>query len=184
MRNHPARFLLALIAAIALTGCSGETELTHVSFGDPDPSAPVQPMVNRVLAEMPGGEIVTPTQVKVLAGETASVVIAGRIDAGSVDPFQPGEMTFMISQLPDEGHAADDPEHADNCPFCKRELANAPKAIVQFRGADGNVLPGDARKELSVEKGDVVYVTGTAQYNAAVNTVMVDATGVFRKPKS
>ncbi|WP_182868305.1 hypothetical protein [Stieleria mannarensis] len=134
-----------------------------------------------VLAEMPEGEISTPTEVMESGQQAVSVILGGRIDAGDADPFQPGQLSFMISQLPDEGHGEGDPDHADNCPFCKRKLENAPRAIVQFKGSDGNVLEGDSRQRLALEKGDIVYVTGMAQYNPAVNTVMVNATGVFRK---
>jgi len=137
-----------------------------------------------LLDEKPDGDVKTPTDVKELEGETVQTVVAGRIDAGDLDPFQPGELSFVISQLPDADHAAGDPDHADNCPFCKRKLKNAPKAIVQFLGDDGSVLGGDARQTLGLEQGDVVYVTGMATYDATVNTVMIDATGVYRRTGS
>lgn len=170
----------SLLMVGMIVGCGSESNsVTSLSGGgSPLSNGEIQSLV---LAAMPEGEVTTPTDIKELEGEAKSTVLAGRIDAGDMDPFQPGEISFMISQLSDEGHGEGDPEHADNCPFCKRKLANAPKAIVQFRGADGNVLTGDARQTLSLEKGDVVYVTGTAQYNSAVHTVMVDATGLFKR---
>ena len=190
-----AAVLFASLPLLVFVGCGGS------SSPEGEPTSEVQPGGSDVadgqgafgtggsgsglvLGEMPTGDVVTPTDIKELGEGDMSVVLAGRIDAGSMEPFQPGEVAFMISQLPDEGHAADDPDHADNCPFCKRKLENAPKAIVQFRDANGNVMAGDARQILSVDKGDVVYVTGTASYNSAVNTVMVNATGVYRQPSS
>ena len=176
-RVSAAAVLLCLIAV----GCDRSQEDFETA---PLPAAEQTSTASLVLDSMPEGQVMTPTEIEELGSGETSVILAGRIDAGEVDPFQPGELSFMISQLPDEGHGADDPEHADNCPFCARRLANAPRAIIQFRGPDGNVLSGDARQVLSLEKGDVVYVTGMAQYNPAVNTVLVNATGVFRKTDS
>ena len=121
----------------------------------------------------------TPTEIKETVTEPTSLKVAGRIDAGEIEPFQKGIASFVISQLPDDSHAGGDPNHADNCPFCKRKLKNAPKAVVQFLDADGKVLQVDARELLGVAKGDVVVVQGTAQYLEAVNTVQINADGVF-----
>ncbi|MEM6472381.1 MAG: hypothetical protein AAF802_22655 [Planctomycetota bacterium] len=137
-----------------------------------------------VLEEIPGGEILTPTDVKELEGESVSAVIAGKIDGGDIDPFQPGKIAFLISQLPDEAHSGGDPDHVDNCPFCKRKLENAPKALVEFKGVDGATLDGDAASVLGVKAGDTVVVTGTAVYDSVVNTVLVEATGVHVKSRS
>jgi hypothetical protein len=169
---------LAMVLVIALSGCGAGTDTVEVV---PAAESSEQPARQLVLSEKPQGDVVSPTDVMELKGESTSAVLAGRVDAGDLDPFQSGEVAFMVSQLPDEEHAADDPDHADNCPFCKRKLANAPKAIVQFRGNDGEVLAGDPRAELGLEKGDTVYVTGTSQYYPEVNTVMVNATGVYRE---
>lgn len=173
---------ICFLCCTLITGCGAPSD----SLTTENPSGSGQGMVNGansslVLVSMPAGEITSPTDIKELGGEAATTVLAGRIDAGDMDPFQPGEVAFMISQLPDEGHGSDDPDHADNCPFCKHRLANAPKAIIQFHAADGSVLSGNARRALSLEKGDVVYITGSAQFNPAVNTVMMSATGVFKK---
>ncbi|WP_149497283.1 hypothetical protein [Roseiconus lacunae] len=163
---------VAVLGCVVLVGCdSAELATTDASQDRPQATAP-----ELLLSEAPEGEAKTPTEIKEAEMENEVVVIAGRIDAGDSDPFQPGEVAFMISQLPDEDHAGGDPEHADNCPFCKRKLAMAPKAIVRFVGADGNVIPGDARTALGIKKGDVVLVTGSATFNADIDTVMVDAT--------
>ena len=121
----------------------------------------------------------TPTEVKELVTEPTSLAIAGRIDAGDIEPFQDGIATFVLSQLPDSAHAGGDPTHADNCPFCKRKLKNAPKAVVQFVDSSGDVLPIDARKLFGLSKGDVVVVQGTAKYLESVNTVQINADGLF-----
>ena len=102
----------------------------------------------------------TPTEIKESVSEPTLVAVAGRIDAGEFEPFEDGVASFMISQLPDAAHAESDPDHADNCPFCKRKLKNAPKAIVRVLDEGGEVVPVDARKLLGLAKGDVVVVEG------------------------
>lgn len=178
----PRQFAFAVSCTVAfgvMGGCG--TDSGSANSGGPAVGATGGEYASLVLASMPTGEVATPTDIKERGGDAADTVLAGRIDAGDMDPFQPGEIAFIISQLPDEEHASDDPDHEDNCPFCKHLLENAPKAIVQFHAADGSVLSGDARQSLALEKGDVVYVTGSAQFDSALNTVMVDATGVFKK---
>jgi hypothetical protein len=184
--RHRAR-LMPVVAVLAVSlllgGCGGESTSDFTASSAPV-EADVVSAADLVLSEPPQGELMTPTAVKELGGESIGTIIAGRIDAGDLEPFRDGELAFILSELPPEGHGGGDPEHADNCPFCKRKLENAPKAIVQFLAEDGSVRPGDARQTLSLRKGDVVYVTGTAQFNPAVNTVIVNATGVFKKPMS
>ena len=121
----------------------------------------------------------TPTEIKESVTEPTLVAIAGRIHAGDAVPFQDGVASFLISQLPEGDHAEDDPDHADNCPFCKRKLKNAPKAVVRVLDDSGEVLAVDARKLLGIAKGDVVVVRGSATYLEPVNTVQIDAQGIF-----
>ncbi len=89
-----------------------------------------------------------------------SVVIVGRIFAGDMEPWDTGKASFLIAELPDEGHG--EGHDADNCPFCKRKAAKAPTAIVQFVDAAGQVIPIDARKLFGVDKKDVVVIRGQA----------------------
>ncbi len=130
-----------------------------------------------MLKAAPGDAPLTPTVVKETVTSPTVLSLAGRIDAGDTEPFQAGLATFVLSELPE--HGGDDPNHADNCPFCKRKLANAPKAVVQFLGDDGEVLAVDARELFGVAKGDSVVVQGTAEYLEAVDTVQINAIGIF-----
>ncbi len=162
--------LIGLLLALPL-GCNSAS--TSSSPGTSD-----SPAAKYLLQSEPK-DVMTPTEIKETVTEPTSLKVAGRIDAGEIEPFQKGIASFVISQLPDDSHAGGDPNHADNCPFCKRKLKNAPKAVVQFLDADGKVLQVDARELLGVAKGDVVVVQGTAQYLEAVNTVQINADGVF-----
>ena len=171
---------LGIPTAISVTGCSGTTQAVVDEALD---DAEMQFERARLLLTEEPSDAKTPTEVKETATEKTSLVIAGRIDAGEESPFQSGKATFMLSQLPDPGHGADDPDHADNCPFCKRELAKAPKVIVSFHDDNGTPLNMDAQKLFSVAKGDAVVVTGDGMYNEATNTVMLNADGLFRRKK-
>ncbi|MCC9601712.1 hypothetical protein LOC67_14225 [Stieleria sp. JC731] len=164
------------LVTFSLVGCNESSPKAESGQSRSEASMP-----ELVLSSAPDGDVQTPTEIKDAALESTEVIIAGKIDAGDSDPFQPNQVAFMISQLPDEDHTGGDPDHADNCPFCKRTLANAPKAIIQFRDADGNVLSGDARQALGLMKGDVVVVAGTATFNADIDSVMVDASSLYRK---
>ena len=165
MKSMP--ILLMLIVAIA--GCESATE-----------SALEKQRAALTLSQEPSGAL-TPTEAMEAIDESAALTLAGSIHAGEIDPFQAGQASFMMTQLPDEGHGADDPDHADNCPFCKRRLEKAPKAIVQFKDENGEVLKWDAKQLFGVDKGDSVVVVGNVQYQEATNTLTVDATGIFKR---
>ncbi|WP_149753003.1 hypothetical protein [Rubripirellula obstinata] len=183
MKNSSSFFrpamLVVLIAVTSLAGCSSEPSLTAEQTKLRDQFLSSQPIE---------GKVQTPTDIK----ETADlppdqippdepVVIAGRIDAGDFEPFSKGEATFVMSQLPDEGHGEDDPDHADNCPFCKRTLQNAPKVLVRFQGSDGEIIPTGADELFGLAKDDVVVVKGDATFDSAVGTITVNATKIHRQ---
>ncbi|GAA5508848.1 hypothetical protein [Novipirellula caenicola] len=118
------------------------------------------------------------------AGDIAAaseVVLAGKIDAGDLDPFEPGKATFVLSELPDAEHAAGDPDHANNCPFCKRKLKNAPKVVVRFVDESGELIARDAQTMLGVKKGDTVVVKGVAEYQEAINMIQINAESIYRR---
>jgi hypothetical protein len=94
-------------------------------------------------------------------GETSrpKVTLVGRVHAGDLDPWEPGKASFMISELPPDGHG--EGHDSDNCPFCKRRLAKAPTGVVKFVADDGQTVPVDSRALFGLEKGQTVIVSGT-----------------------
>jgi len=92
--------------------------------------------------------------------ESVRVTLVGRIFAGALEPWEPGKASFVLSELPAEGHG--EGHDADNCPFCKRRAAKAPHGIVKFVDEKNEILSIDARKLLGVAKDDRVTVRGTA----------------------
>ncbi|NND96436.1 MAG: hypothetical protein HKN47_03800 [Pirellulaceae bacterium] len=169
---------VCIIALSTFAGCGSQSDVT-VDAGAADPV--VQSQRERLVLATEPPDSKTPTEAKELAAEPTDLVLAGRIDAGEIDPFKPGMASFMISQLPEEGHGADDPDHAENCKFCARRLANAPKVIVEFKDDDGETLAIDSQQLFGVQKGDVVLVRGKVRYQEATNTVHVDGDGLYRQ---
>jgi hypothetical protein len=97
-----------------------------------------------------------------------------------MEPWDTGKASFLIAELPDEGHG--EGHDADNCPFCKRKAAKAPTAIVQFVDAAGQVIPIDARKLFGVDKKDVVVIRGQATAGE-LRAMVVTATDMHIRPK-
>jgi hypothetical protein len=114
------------------------------------------------------------------ANSAQSVVVVGRIFAGDMEPWDTGKASFLIAELPDEGHG--EGHDADNCPFCKRKAAKAPTAIVQFVDATGQVIPIDARKLFGVDKKDVVVIRGQAA-PGELTAMVVTATDMHVRSK-
>lgn len=111
-----------------------------------------------------------------LGEANGEVVLTGRIFAEDQEPWEPNQASFLMSVLPEKGH--DDPEHADNCPFCKRKAAMAPKAVIQFVDASGVVLPYGAQQLFGLKKNDMVTVRGTIK-SFDLNLFIVHANGLY-----
>ena len=97
------------------------------------------------------------------------VTLVGRVHAGDLDPWEPGKASFMISELPPDGHG--EGHDSDNCPFCKRRLAKAPTGVVKFVANDGQTIPVDSRALFGLEKGQTVVVSGTlvaGEFNSVI----------------
>lgn len=116
---------------------------------------------------------------KASVSESPNVEFVGRIAADEFEAFTPGKATFVVTEiLPgEEGHGGKD--HADNCPFCKRKAADAPRAAVQFVDAEGETLAVDARKLFGLETGDTVVVRGTGKLMEELELFVVTADGVY-----
>jgi hypothetical protein len=167
-RRFPA---LALIA-----GCLAFAAGCDPNANEPDTSS----LDATVILSEPPADALSLTEVKELFADEstpppAEITLVGKIDAGEFDAFEPDSATFMLSELPDEEHTGGDPDHADNCPFCKRRLANAPKAVVQLVDESGVVRTTSAEKLAGLSKDDVVTVQGTATYDDGVNLITIQS---------
>lgn len=113
------------------------------------------------------------------------IVIAGRIGAKGMEPFLENKASFVLLEIPADDHAGKAGHNADNCPFCKKRSANAPMVAVQFVGADGKVLPLDARKLFGIQKGQEVVVSGQGVFDPklAIPIIQLTADAIHvRKP--
>lgn len=165
MRNALSFAVVAWTLA-TFVGCETATPETNLSGAAPVAS-------EHLLVEKPSEVTSLSEAAESLGGETKSMTLIGKIDAGDFSAFESDTATFMLSELPADGHGADDPEHEDNCPFCKRRAANAPKAIVQIVDDEGNVIPTDARQLIGVNQGDKIIAVGEASFDESVNAITV-----------
>ena len=112
-------------------------------------------------------------------------MVVGRIGAKGMDPFLQGKASFSLLEIPADDHAEKPGHNADDCPFCKKRQANATMAAVQFVGADGKVIPADARKLFGVEKGQDVVVRGTGVFDSklGIPVIQVTADGIYVRPR-
>jgi hypothetical protein len=113
-----------------------------------------------------------------VAQQSGEVVFVGQILDSQFNPFQEGQASFVLSELPDDGHAHKGHDPKD-CPFCKRRAAKAPKAIVQCKDESGKLLPIDARTLLGVAPDQVIVVRGKAKVDPALDLFLVEAERVF-----
>ena len=169
--------LLTLMCVGLLTvGCDRDSA---TSTTNPSEARPTSVASKHLLSDEPSDAIALTEAAESLGSESKSITLIGKIDAGEFSAFQEAEATFMLSELPQDGHGVDDPDHEDNCPFCKRRAANAPKAIVQIVDDEGNVIPTDARQLLGVQKGDRVIASGNATFDDSVNAITVQCEKIY-----
>jgi hypothetical protein len=113
------------------------------------------------------------------------VVIAGRIGGRGIEPFLQNKASFSLLEIPADDHAKKPGHNADDCPFCKKRNANSPLAAVQFLGADGKVIPVDARTLFGVQKGQDVVIRGTGVFDPklGIPVLQITADGIHvRQP--
>ncbi|MEM6779588.1 MAG: hypothetical protein AAF670_18180 [Planctomycetota bacterium] len=103
-----------------------------------------------------------------------SVQVVGRIAGSDMAPFDPDQSIFMLSEAPAADHDTDDPDHADNCPFCRRRAEKAPTAMVTLVDPDTNEpYPQDATTLVGLRIGDRVSFVGEATFNADLNLLNI-----------
>jgi len=147
--------LVAIAFALGVTGCNVPKEdAATVALREKfvTGAAPESPMTLTEVAE----------KLKASAGATESleVTVVGRIFAGELEPWENGKASFVLSELPAEGHGAG--HDADNCPFCKRRAAKAPTGIVKFVDDKKETISIDARTLFNVTNDQRVAIHGTA----------------------
>lgn len=151
---------ISLTEAAKLVNVGGDAEAEDGEADDPKPDETAADNVPSDDAKAESAKPVDATPAST-PDETSrpKVTLVGRVHAGDLDPWEPGKASFMISELPPDGHG--EGHDSDNCPFCKRRLAKAPTGVVKFITDDGQTIPVDSRALFGLEKGQTVVVTGT-----------------------
>lgn len=171
------RFVVAVVAVGAVVAATATATALQVD------AAAVRGRL--VLDAEPAGAV-TPTEAKAkLAKDPQPIVIAGRVGARGMEPFLENKASFVLVEIPADDHAKKAGHDDENCPFCKRRQANSPMTAVQFVGADGKVIPIDARKLFGIQKGTDVVVRGQGVFDAklAIPVIQLTADGLYvRKP--
>ena len=116
------------------------------------------------------------------AATKPNVLFVGRVAADEHETFVPGQASFLVTEIlaGEQGHGGKD--HADNCPFCKRKAAAAPRAAVQFLDAAGQTLDIDGRKLFGIAPGDTVVIRGTGELQTELDLFLVTADGIYVRP--
>lgn len=182
MLARPVSLTFVLTAAV-LVGCR-ETKTV-------DPAVVEQARAEFLLAEEPTGAV-TPAELREEEGFTAGeVTLVGQI--GGIPnpwkgietdfPWRGGEASLFLVDPGTAGafaeHSADDPDHAENCPFCSSNAGDNADAVavVTFRGANGETIPVGAKELLALKDNAVVVVRGDARLDG--DTLIVDAQGIY-----
>ncbi|MEL6899212.1 MAG: hypothetical protein AAFP90_24175 [Planctomycetota bacterium] len=101
------------------------------------------------------------------------MTLIGKVGSGSFSGIEPNRAVVMLSEAPDDHGQGDD--HPDDCPFCKKKLANAPTAQVTFVTQDGATIPVGVDKLFGLAAGKIVQVRGEVQFNRELKLLSVKA---------
>ena len=160
--------------------CSVSVALTLIAFTGCEPAVDPKLLELKkqfVVAEEPASPLTIEAAIQEIANQP-EVTLVGRINAGSSEPFDAGQATMVLSEVPDPGHNHD----PGDCPFCKRRAENAKSCIVRFLDQDGNVIKHGAQQLLGVSKDQDVVVKGRGVFLPEVDVLQVDATAVYVRP--
>jgi hypothetical protein len=148
---------------------------------DLDPAAVRQALV---VGQEPAGATTPSAARQKLNATPQRIVVAGRIGARGMEPFLDNKASFVLVEIPADDHAKKPGHDDDNCPFCKKRNAGSPMVAVQFLGADGKVIPLDARRLFGVQKGQDVVVSGMGVFDAklAIPVIQLTAESIHVRP--
>ncbi len=169
--------MLASQLAVALT-------LLALSTGCNREEAQIAALREQLMLPQEPADTTTVSEGKAATPTDPDVVVVGRILDDESEAFVPGQAIFLIAEvLPGrEGHSGK--EHIDNCPFCQRRAAKAPRATVQCVDDSGKPLDVDARQLFAVQPGDTVVVRGKGEVQTDLDTFQVTAEGIYVRPAS
>jgi hypothetical protein len=111
--------------------------------------------------------------------ENSDLVVKGWLDLNGTQQRKGNAVVLLREILADDGHggAGHDPS---SCPFCKRRMEAAPKAVVVFNNENGDPIPHQIDKLFAIKHGDLAVVTGRpASYDPKLKILTIAAKGLF-----
>jgi hypothetical protein len=114
----------------------------------------------------------TLTEAKELLSEENDIVLIGKVGSGALDPFEKEKSIFVMSEAP-EDHAGSADHDANECPFCRRKMAEAPLAQVEMVDDNGTPYPYGAAELYGLQVGQIVTVSGRGRYEKETDTLMI-----------
>lgn len=151
---------------LLLAGCSTE---------DPQFDA----MRGRLMLEEAPTNAMSIADAESVVSENPNVAVVAQIVPDEHEAFMPGQAAFVVTEVLSEEDGHGGKQHADNCPFCKRKAAEAPRAAVQFVDESGSPLKADARELFGIRCGDEVVIRGQGELLAELNMFQVTADGIY-----
>lgn len=145
----PAIFMLGLFALVGCQGNSGDGETANAKIQE------------EIFTDQLPSDVLSLAEANAQVGEEMQQLrVVGRIFAEETSPFDSESASFIVIEVPKPGH--DTAEHAD-CPFCKRDRANAANAMIQIVDDAGEILKTPADELLGLEVHQDIVVDGEAQ---------------------
>ena len=148
--GRPGRLIAVIIVGVMMAGCGKQEDPRVAEFRQ-------RVLVTSVAMEPSS---IAATLAKPDLTSNGEVTIAGRIYGGKTKPFEDGEASFSLIELPEPGHNHDDP---GDCPFCKHKLDEAAMAMVQICDSAGKPVNIAADKLLGLTEKQDIAVSGHAK---------------------
>lgn len=170
MMRRLANLVWLLVLAASLTvGCGSQEQRELEAYRK-----------QLLLAQAPV-EVRTIADAKAQLADQPEVVLRGRVEVDQVPGTGGPQAIFVLTELQPDDHGEQPGHVADNCPFCKRRAAKAPRATIQLMNAQGQVLPYNVQQLLGIHRGDIVVVRGRGQVVPELDLFTVTANGLYLK---
>lgn len=162
--SAPLALTLGLCTLLGLSGCADAESAEMAALRQ-----------KYLLAQEPA----KPLSIEEARGKSGEVEIVGQVALVDLEPFVEGKAAFAISEAPDPSHGHATPFESISCPFCRRKALKAPTASVEFKDNGGQVIPIDSRKLFNLQKGQIVVIRGTGNFDEKLNLFKVAPTGLY-----
>lgn len=148
-----------------------------VGCGSPEQAELTAHRQRLLLPQVPA-EVQSVADAKAALVSQPDIVVQGQVEIESVPSSGPAQAIFVLAELQPDRHGEQPGHVADNCPFCKRRAAEAPRVTVQLVDASGKVLPYSVQQLFGLKRGDVVVVRGRGEVVPELDLFTLTATGV------